>query len=155
MDETIGSVVSEVETDRLYEQLRDRLFRLNWLQHRRFAQELSGFQLTVPQFHTLSALVSLDGVATVGQLTKHTHQVSATMTGIVDRLHRDKLVVRRNDEMDRRTVRIAITPAGRVIVENVWDRTLQSMDNVVSDMNSADKATALHFVDSLVSAMED
>ncbi len=155
MDENIEYVVSEVEVDQMFEQLRDRLFRLSWLQHRRFGRELSGFQLTVPQFYTLSTLVRLGGEATIGQLGKRTHQVPATMTGIIDRLHRDKLVVRRNDEYDRRSVLVSITPAGSVLIENIWDRTLQSLDIVVSDMTSADRATALHFVDSLASAMED
>ncbi|MFC3504321.1 MarR family winged helix-turn-helix transcriptional regulator [Micromonospora krabiensis] len=37
----------------------------------------------------------------------------ATLTGIVDTLERDGLVERQRDENDRRSVRLAITPAGR------------------------------------------
>ncbi|WP_328423455.1 MarR family transcriptional regulator [Micromonospora sp. NBC_00389] len=37
----------------------------------------------------------------------------ATLTGIVDTLARDGLVERQRDESDRRSVRLAITPAGR------------------------------------------
>ncbi|MET7877902.1 MarR family winged helix-turn-helix transcriptional regulator [Micromonospora profundi] len=37
----------------------------------------------------------------------------ATLTGIVDTLARDGLVERQRDDSDRRSVRLAITPAGR------------------------------------------
>ncbi|MER7330277.1 MULTISPECIES: MarR family transcriptional regulator [unclassified Micromonospora] len=37
----------------------------------------------------------------------------ATLTGIVDTLERDGLVERQRDETDRRSVKLALTPAGR------------------------------------------
>jgi len=37
----------------------------------------------------------------------------ATLTGIVDTLERDGLVERQRDDNDRRSVRLAVTPAGR------------------------------------------
>ncbi|MGC5287224.1 MarR family winged helix-turn-helix transcriptional regulator [Micromonospora sp. DT231] len=37
----------------------------------------------------------------------------ATLTGIVDTLARDGLVERQRDDSDRRSIRLAITPAGR------------------------------------------
>ncbi|WP_428961934.1 MarR family winged helix-turn-helix transcriptional regulator [Micromonospora fluostatini] len=37
----------------------------------------------------------------------------ATLTGIIDTLERDGLVVRQRDESDRRSVRLALTDAGR------------------------------------------
>lgn len=43
----------------------------------------------------------------------------ATLTGIVDTLARDGLVERLRDDSDRRSVRLALTPAGR----NAWPRS--------------------------------
>ncbi|WP_255684493.1 MarR family winged helix-turn-helix transcriptional regulator [Micromonospora okii] len=40
----------------------------------------------------------------------------ATLTGIVDTLERDGLVERHRDDADRRSVRLALTPAGRARV---------------------------------------
>ncbi|MCP4167777.1 MAG: MarR family transcriptional regulator [Chloroflexi bacterium] len=155
MNPTNGNAARNDTADQINADLRDSLVRLNWLQHRRFAQELSGLKLTVPQFFTLSTLVNLGGKSTMGQLAKATHQVSATMTGIIDRLVRDELVDRRRDDGDRRTVLVSITPAGQDLVENAWDRTLKSLDDVVLNMNSDDRVTASRFVDSLVAVMED
>ncbi|MER5333175.1 MarR family transcriptional regulator [Micromonospora sp. NPDC002717] len=41
----------------------------------------------------------------------------ATLTGIVDTLERDGLVERQRDEADRRSIRIAITPAGQARID--------------------------------------
>ncbi|MFC0507992.1 MarR family winged helix-turn-helix transcriptional regulator [Micromonospora costi] len=43
----------------------------------------------------------------------------ATLTGIIDTLERDGLVERQRDDNDRRSVRLAITPAGRERVAGI------------------------------------
>jgi DNA-binding MarR family transcriptional regulator len=63
------------------------------------------------------------GMATLMTLAQHgesTHRAladrcfvrPATLTGVVDTLERDGLVIRRRDAADRRTVRLVLTPAG-------------------------------------------
>ena len=134
--------------------MRNKLMHLNWLQHRRFAQEISDLKLTVPQFFTLSTLVSLGGTATMGDLARSTYQVSATMTGIIDRLVRDGLVERSRAETDRRSVVVAITPAGQELVDIAWKRALGSLDMVLGEMNSQEMVSSYRFVDALVTTLE-
>jgi DNA-binding MarR family transcriptional regulator len=134
--------------------MRNNLMRLNWLQHRRFAQEISDLNLTVPQFYTLSTLVGLGGTATMGELARSTYQVSATMTGIIDRLVRDGLVERRRAETDRRSVVVAITPTGQQLVDQAWSRALGSLDTVLLGMNSQEMASSYRFVDALITTLE-
>ncbi len=57
----------------------------------------------------------------------------ATLTGIVDTLERDGLVVRQPHDTDRRSVKLALTPAGRARVETLRavmrsDRPLTAVD---------------------------
>lgn len=134
--------------------LRSKLLHLNWLQHRRFAQELSELDLTVPQFYTLTALVSAGGQTNMGALSRQVHQVSATMTGIIDRLVRDGLVERKRASDDRRTVLVAITPSGRLLVERAWNHSLGSIDEAIAALSHGDLDSANRFIDSLVSSME-
>ena len=134
--------------------MRNKLMRLNWLQHRRFAQEISDLKLTVPQFFTLSTLESLGGKASMGELARSTYQVSATMTGIVDRLVRDGLVERQRAKIDRRSVVVVITTAGRELVDEAWARALGSLDSVLHEMNAQELASSYRFVDALVSTLE-
>lgn len=134
--------------------LRHKLMQLNWLQHRRFAQELSDLELTVPQFYTLNALVDMGGTSTMGALSKHVLQVSATMTGIIDRLVRDGLVERSRSEDDRRAVHVEITPAGRQLVSKAWERAFDGMDEVLGTMTPAELNRMHVVLDALVGMME-
>ncbi|MFI6821853.1 MarR family winged helix-turn-helix transcriptional regulator [Micromonospora sp. NPDC050187] len=63
----------------------------------------------------LATLMTLDqhGAMTHRAVAERCFVRPATLTGIVDTLERDGLVVRQRDETDRRAVRLAITPAGR------------------------------------------
>lgn len=137
------------------EDLRFKLMRLNWLQHRRFAQEIASLNLTVPQFYTLNSLMSLGGRTSMGTLSRQAHQVSATMTGIVDRLVRDGLVVRDRDQQDRRSVVVEITPAGRRLVESAWEHAFGSLDSTFDALTPNERRTATRFIDSLVADIED
>ena len=134
--------------------MRNKLMRLNWLQHRRFAQEISDLKLTVPQFYTLSTLVGLGGTATMGELARTTYQVSATMTGIIDRLVRDGLVERRRAKTDRRSVVVAITPTGQQLVDQAWARALGSLDTILQEMDSQEMASSYDFIDALITTLE-
>ncbi|MEU6073061.1 MarR family transcriptional regulator [Micromonospora sp. NPDC047074] len=67
---------------------------------------------------TQAGMVTLMTLAQHGELphrtvAEHGFVRPATLTGIVDTLERDGLVARQRDETDRRSVRLAITPAGR------------------------------------------
>ncbi|MER7415366.1 MarR family transcriptional regulator [Micromonospora peucetia] len=71
---------------------------------------------------TQAGMVTLMTLAEHGELShrtvaEHCFVRPATLTGIVDTLARDGLVERQRDQADRRSVRIAITAAGRARVE--------------------------------------
>ncbi len=134
--------------------LRHKLMQLNWLQHRRFAQDLADLDITVPQFYTLNALVELGGSSTMGVLSRQVMQVSATMTGIIDRLVRDGLVQRSRSDEDRRSVHVEITPAGRQLVTQAWERAFGGMEDALSDMSQAELHRAQSVLDALVTMME-
>jgi len=134
--------------------MRIKLMQLSWLQHRRFAQEISDLRLTVPQFFTLSTLQSLGGTATMGDLSRSTYQVSATMTGIIDRLVRDGLVERERATTDRRSVVVALTPTGQKLVDQAWGRALGSLDTVLGEMSPQEMTSSYRFVDALVTTLE-
>ncbi|MFG1776208.1 MarR family winged helix-turn-helix transcriptional regulator [Micromonospora sp. NPDC049051] len=71
---------------------------------------------------TQAGMVTLMTLAEHGELphrtvAEHCFVRPATLTGIVDTLARDGLVERQRDTTDRRSVKIAITAAGRARVE--------------------------------------
>jgi len=104
--------IEDIDTAR-FEELATMMV---WRQRRRFAQSLNALGLTTPQFLALMSIQACGG-CTMGELAEATEQVSATMTGIVDRLLKMGLVERQRDPNDRRTVRVGLTEEGRSLLE--------------------------------------
>jgi len=137
------------------DELCAKVVQIHWLRHRYLADGLAGLDLTVPQFYTLVTLINLGGNTTMGELAHASHQMSATMTGIIDRLARDDLVERGRSDGDRRTVWVAITPKGRAQVEKALEKTVVSLSNIFSNMNLEEKDSVNQFLDSYSFMMEN
>src|SRR5215471_3687070 len=71
--------------------------------------------LTMPQLKTLIYVTKNEG-ATSGQVASGLGVGLSTITGIVDRLAEQQLVIRREDARDRRVTRVLPTPAGSELV---------------------------------------
>ena len=72
--------------------------------------------LTGPQLSVLKELAR-HGQAPIGTLAKGTFLGAPTVTGVVDRLERQRWVVREPSKEDRRQVMIRITEEGRHLLE--------------------------------------
>jgi DNA-binding MarR family transcriptional regulator len=69
--------------------------------------------LSMAKYGVLSELVKADEPLSLSELAARLSCVRSNMTQLVDRLEADGLVRRVNDPDDRRTVRAALTTAGR------------------------------------------
>lgn len=99
--------------------LENFTMKMAWYEFRRFSRELSAHELTFPQFHTLAVIKENNVKCTMGHLADETRQVSATMTGIIDRLVERGLVERFRQPDDRRKVLVRLTEAGHAKLEAV------------------------------------
>jgi DNA-binding MarR family transcriptional regulator len=97
---------------------------LMMISKRRFAQRLQSFGLTPPQFITLAALSAHQKPCTMSDLTDVTFHDAPTMTGIIDRLVKMKLVQRTRSETDRRVVLVQTTPAGSELARQIEEQSL-------------------------------
>jgi MarR family transcriptional regulator, organic hydroperoxide resistance regulator len=81
-------------------------------------RELAGLELSAPEINVLACLA--DTVQpTVRQLGDATGQRPSTLTGVLDRLERRKLIRRRPNPRDRRSTQIVLTARGRDAVRQV------------------------------------
>ncbi len=110
--------VTRTRVDRI-KLLRDAFQALMWIAHRQFSQRLQNFGLTMPQFVTLASLAAHKQACTMSDLTNVTMQDPPTMTGIVDRLVRMKLVERTRSETDRRVVLVRATEDGVKLIQQI------------------------------------
>jgi DNA-binding MarR family transcriptional regulator len=87
--------------------------------------------VTLPQFDVLAELGRASGEGfTFIELSRFLLVTSGNLTGIVDRLEAEGLLERRQDERDRRLVRIVLTRKGRRLVDDMLPfhaRDIQSM----------------------------
>lgn len=101
--------------------------RLSWLMRKRNEQELDRFGLTMPQYMALSCIQRNTRGCSMSELAESSHQLSATMTGIIDRLVDRGLVLRERDPHDRRALRVALTEEGCRVIDQVNDSQRQRM----------------------------
>jgi DNA-binding MarR family transcriptional regulator len=73
------------------------------------------YGLTGPQLTIMKALEAVNGLW-VGKLAEQVHLSQATVTGILDRLAKAGLIVRRRDGQDKRRVTAELTPEGRRVL---------------------------------------
>ncbi|HUI04302.1 MAG TPA: MarR family transcriptional regulator [Acidimicrobiales bacterium] len=78
-------------------------------------------EVTLPQYRTLVVL-TYEGPRRLADLAEALNVSPSTATRMCDRLVRKSLVSRTRDELDRREVKLTITPAGRKIVAAVIER---------------------------------
>lgn len=90
-------------------------------------------RVTVSQFRTLVVLRG-HGEARLNTLAERLGVGSSTALRAVDRLIAAGLVVRRENELDRREVVIGLTDEGRSLVDTVTDRRRAAIKDIVSAM---------------------
>jgi DNA-binding MarR family transcriptional regulator len=117
MDEYCGLLETELEQDAC--ELERISARLGWLARRRMEQELDAFNLTPPQYVALRSMMDREQGCTMTELAEAAYQVSATMTGIIDRLVERGLVQRERAPRDRRSLSVRLTPAGWQLLSEI------------------------------------
>ncbi|MBK6324350.1 MAG: MarR family transcriptional regulator [Chloroflexi bacterium] len=90
--------------------------RMGWVTHRQQTQRLKAYNLTMPQFMMLRALQRVGQGCTMSELAEAAMQVSATVTGIVDRLEERELVSRQPHPTDRRSYQVVLMPQGEALL---------------------------------------
>ena len=115
------------------------LIKMAWQEYKRFWRELSDHQLTPAQFQTLVAIKEHDTGCTMRHLATETNQVSATMTGIVDRLVEHGLVERKRNAQDRRTVLVYLTPKGKEKLETVYQARSSALADCLESMDATSR----------------
>jgi DNA-binding MarR family transcriptional regulator len=68
--------------------------------------------ITLPQLHLLSVLVSAGGVLPSTRIARHMVKEAQTITGLVDRMEAAGWVARQGDPKDRRKTLVSLTNAG-------------------------------------------
>lgn len=90
-----------------------------YTESRRLTKEMArSKELTGPQLTVVKMLEQI-GDLSLSELSERIRAQNSTVTGIIDRMVRENLVVRERSKEDRRVVYIRLTPKGRKLAEEI------------------------------------
>lgn len=113
------------------------------------------FDITLPQFDVMAALARHDDGMTMSALSRELMVSNGNVTGIIDRLVTEKLVLRRALAEDRRTFIVRLTPKGASQFDEMAKVHEQWIDEMLSDVGDAEAATMIGRLDGLTSRVRN
>ena len=107
------------------------------------------FDVTLPQFDVMAALERKPDGMTMTELSRFLMVSNGNVTGIIDRLVTDKLVVRQAPANDRRSIVVKLTARGLKDFTAMAKAHQGWVDNLLSEFNAAEAETLIHHLDGL------
>lgn len=120
----------EVEIARLF-------YEVNKILKEGMRRSLEEFGVTLPQIFVMSTLMEY-GKMKITELSKKLNLSNSTVSGIVDRLEKQKLVIRIRSEEDRRIVYVKATPRFEAIHQGFHKKAEASFGDLLSAGSSAE-----------------
>lgn len=136
---------NDPQLDQDVEQLWTLLFGLVLSGEKLLSGVVSQHGLTTPQFYVLKTLTERGGSVPIGQIAEAHGLTNATMTGLVKRLEafEPPLVRRTTNQIDRRSVLVALTDAGAERYAAVQQVLIDQLRAVISIIPTEERAAIL------------
>lgn len=111
-----------------------------YTESRRITKDLAGRHgLTGPQLAVVKMLEPV-GKLSLSELSERIRARNSTVTGIIDRMEREELVVRKRSDRDRRVVNIELTKKGRELAASIPVEPVDIFRRVLAELPSRDAA---------------
>lgn len=105
---------------------------------RRVTKELARrADLTGPQLTVVKMLEQI-GDLSLSELSDRIRAQNSTVTGIIDRMVRENLVVRERSKEDRRVVYIRLTPKGRKLAQEINVEPMEIFRSALADLSASE-----------------
>jgi len=107
------------------------------------------FKVTLPQFDVMAALERKPDGMTMTELSRFLMVSNGNVTGIIDRLVAEKLVVRQAPADDRRAIIVRLTPRGLKEFNTMAKAHQMWVDGLLSEFDAAEADTLIRHLDGL------
>lgn len=106
---------------------------------------LSDFNITPPQFDALQYLID-EGGMTISELSSKLFLAPSTITDLIDRMEKNKLVIREKSTEDRRLVKVKVLSKGYNLIDNVINIRREFVNRLLEDMPSEDRIKLVNYL---------
>lgn len=113
---------------------------------------MHGLEITVTQMQTLLLINSLPGCK-MSDLSDALGVTMGNVTSMIDRLIKEELVKRCEDESDRRIVRIELSKKGGDTVKAVLENRKKGLARIFKNVTENDKAALLNIMERIAAAL--
>lgn len=120
---------------------------------RNLSTRLEDHGVSIPQSFILSVLREEDGM-TLKEIGNRTLIDSSSMTVLVDKLEKDRLVERQLDPQDRRAIRVFITSAGQQIAEQIAEIAYQFNSELYDLLGEGNQKEFIHGINNIINGLE-
>lgn len=110
----------------------------------------TGFRATLPRFDVMAALERAPDGLSMSRLSRRLMVSNGNVTGIVDRLVEDGLVVRGALDGDRRTSIVRLTDEGRARFAEMARAHLGWVKELLSDLDADETAAVIALLDRII-----
>jgi len=107
------------------------------------------FAVTLPQFDVMAALARKEGGMNMTELSRMLMVSNGNVTGIIDRLTVEKLVLRQAPANDRRSYIVRLTPKGASQFSVIAKAHEGWVDELLTDIGAADAEALIQQLDGL------
>jgi DNA-binding MarR family transcriptional regulator len=108
------------------------------------------FAVTLPQFDVMATLARYENGITMTELSRHLMVSNGNVTGIIDRLAAEKLVLRQAPATDRRSYIVRLTPKGLSQFSAIAKAHEDWVDELLVDIDATEAESIIQQLDELV-----
>lgn len=119
-----------------------------------FSEEIGRYELTPPQFSVLAFLWQLDGL-TQTELSEKTQIDRTTIGGLLDRMARSNLLVRRPHPQDRRAHLIYLTDRGKALEPELTSLANDVLQRFTAGLSETDQQQLRSMLETLRGERKD
>jgi len=113
------------------------------------------FATTLPQFDVMAALARKNAGMTMTELSRFLMVSNGNVTGIIDRLVADKLVLRQATAEDRRAIVVRLTPKGASQFAQIAKVHESWVDELLADFDRAESEAMIQHLDGLATCIRN
>lgn len=133
--------------------LADLMFRLLTNCTEKEVRHVAKYGVTVAEFRCLKALLANESV-NMNQLAQEMHITNSRMTRIIDNLVEKKLVLRIENEQDRRMNFVTLTPDGQLKAQTMLQSAIVINTEILERIPNEKHETVIEAIDLLGKAIE-